>query len=129
MPITRDPPAFKFEAQPVVFRARPRVPKPRVAHRHKPIHGSEGLWRFTEHCCASCFGRILESEDHTTFRCAVCGSTADTLHAVCCCGMRFPNHRRDGSVGQGKSIGLKCVPNPRRSGMSPAEIVATEYNR
>jgi hypothetical protein len=77
-------------------------------------------WELTEHCCAGCQGRVLRrvARGQEILRCADCGIAGqDDVRAICMCGTKLNN---------GKLLGLKCLPNPALSAVSPFEIIAAE---
>jgi hypothetical protein len=78
------------------------------------------LWRFEEHVCGHCFGRImsrLAEDGGRTFRCADCETEAkDVVRALCACGF---------SVGR-REIGLRCARNDHREAGYEAAIVVRE---
>jgi hypothetical protein len=75
-----------------------------------------GAWSITDHVCQTCFGRVLRRlGEPVEYRCASCGAAGRAdVETVCACGARH---------GNGRLIGLVCVPNPWRSPVAPAEIV------
>lgn len=83
-----------------------------------------GLWAFTDHVCAGCFGRIVmqrSDEGARTFRCSNCGVEAPAVDGqrrppMCCCGL---------SIGK-KNAGIRCVTNPHPTPEIPSEIIARE---
>lgn len=74
---------------------------------------NDGGWNLTQHCCATCLGRVVERSG--IYRCATCGREAREVRDVCCCGLK----RADG-----QSLGFRCEVNPDKSPRMPAEIVA-----
>lgn len=76
-------------------------------------------WNLTDHCCRTCFGRVLQGDGpdgEPVFRCSNCGAEGSgAVTTVCACGMTLRN---------GKSAGLRCVRNKNRSASLPSEVVA-----
>jgi hypothetical protein len=67
-------------------------------------------WTFTDHCCRSCFGRVLRCAE--VYRCATCEvETTGRPDGICGCGM--PGFK-----------GLaKCGPNTLVRPENPARVV------
>lgn len=81
---------------------------------------TQGLWTVTDHLCRECLGRILYRVDGAaagTHQCSNCAAdAAGAIEALCSCGLRLKD---------GKDMGFRCLPNPKRGPDFPAEIVVT----
>ena len=77
------------------------------------------LWKFTDHCCRVCLGRVLvaDNADGTqTAKCSICELEADGDHkSICACGLKLKS---------GKSAGLKCKRQEMPTAEMPARVVA-----
>ena len=77
-------------------------------------------WSVTNHACSRCFGRVLQAQGGTTYRCSGCEAEATGSPAgICGCGIAVgPIAMRAGLAGSR----FHCGPNPRRGADSPAQI-------
>jgi hypothetical protein len=80
---------------------------------------SDVWWRFEDHVCRQCLGRVVsrQAEDgQTVVRCSNCGTQAmGEPSATCACGIRGGNY-----------AGLRCARVERAIPGLPAEIAVTE---
>lgn len=76
-------------------------------------------WKFTDHCCRLCLGRVLVSDnaDGTqTAKCSICETEVEGGHReLCACGLKLKS---------GKSAGLKCQRQANPTSELPARVVA-----
>lgn len=82
---------------------------------------TSGTWKFTDHVCRVCFGRVLKCEDSVglpRFRCSNCGiEGTNEVKSICCCGMKTRGTRE---------IKIKCQRQENPTPEFPSEIVASE---
>ena len=83
------------------------------------------LFRFTDHVCRRCFGRVLArplADGANLFVCADCEfeATGTTAAVVCACGMRCRGEKGM----SGRDMGLRCVANPNPSPLVPMRVIA-----
>jgi hypothetical protein len=76
---------------------------------------SNSGWTLADHACRHCLGRIIERD--RVFRCSVCGATAEgSPRPICGCGITVGGDHA-------KPAGFRCGPNPKRSPVSPSEVL------
>lgn len=77
-----------------------------------------GLWRFTDHLCRECLGRIMQRMDGPEaglHRCTNCGASAPgAVEDICACGIRLRPDR---------DMGYRCQVNPKPTFDFPPEVV------
>ncbi len=82
-------------------------------------------WVIADHICRICLSRVLEratfDSQRKVYRCSNCETEAEGPgpQVLCCCGMK---------IRAGRDLGVRCVPNPRRTPENPARIVAQQVD-
>lgn len=84
-------------------------------------------WVLEQHCCRSCFGRVVSREIrdddlNRVYRCTNCGLEAEGRRAdvICACGMKLHTKGK-----KGVDVGLRCHENQVPSPEFPSQIVAS----
>lgn len=75
------------------------------------------LYKFLDHACRVCGGRLLQSSDGGKFVCAECGANAASRKMLCYCGVK---------VGKHQDAGLRCRRNVNQTPESPTQVIV-EY--
>lgn len=90
---------------------------PRASESQGPPMVS-GLWRFTDHLCRECLGRVMQRMDGPEaglHRCAICGAAAPgAVEDICACGIRLRPDR---------DLGYRCQVNTNPTFDFPHEVV------
>lgn len=81
-------------------------------------------WILVPHICRICMSRVLQLatfDSRKVYRCSNCETELAGAgpQVLCCCGMKMRN---------GRDMGVRCVPNERRTPENPARVVAQQIS-
>lgn len=95
-----------------------------IAPNPNPSDEATLRWELSPHICRVCLARVLVRntfDRRKVYRCSNCETEAEGVgpQVICCCGMKMR---------AGRDLGVRCVPNPRRTPENPARIVAMQVD-